>query len=282
MTNDYLFHGIIQESEYALKSLLCAVMHLHSEDIKDIIITNPIILGQEIGDKPFVLDVRMLMNNNTIIDLELQVINYHDWPERSLQYLCRCFDALTRGQKYIDSLAAIHIGILDYEVFPGECALVDNFRLYNSKNGKLYSDKFQLYIMTLPRRDDASEEDKQFHSDLWAQFFKARFWEELKMLAEKDKGIESAVNAPYILWNDDMVQQQILAREDYERRQRLVERQMRESEEAEKQARLEAAQARQETQQLREEMQQALKEMQQALKENEELRHRLAKYEQIT
>ena len=90
------------------------------EDISFLEIMNPIVLGQAIDDKEFILDVKITMNNNTIIDLELQVINYHNWPDRSLQYLCRVFNSLKQGQDYDETIAVIHIGILDFDLFPEE------------------------------------------------------------------------------------------------------------------------------------------------------------------
>ena len=47
--------------------------------------------------KPF-LDIRVVLNQNTLINLEMQVINEHNWPERSLSYLYREFDQLSSSK----------------------------------------------------------------------------------------------------------------------------------------------------------------------------------------
>lgn len=47
-----------------------------------------------------ILDAKVLLNNKSVINLEMQVVNYDNWPERSLAYLCRSFDELYRGQDY--------------------------------------------------------------------------------------------------------------------------------------------------------------------------------------
>lgn len=60
----------------------------------------------------------MILNTHQQIDLEMQVNDYHDWPERSIGYLCRMYDSLEHGEEYIDTKPAIHIGILDYTPFP--------------------------------------------------------------------------------------------------------------------------------------------------------------------
>lgn len=55
----------------------------------------------------------MLLNDNTYLTLEMQVVNRENWPERSLNYMCRAYDQLKVGADYSQSKRAIHIGILD-------------------------------------------------------------------------------------------------------------------------------------------------------------------------
>ena len=101
MTNDYMFKAVCQKDQAALRSLISAVLHIDTEDIKSAHICNPIILGKAIDENEYILDTKVELNNQIMLDLELQVINYKDWPERSLQYLCRMFDSLHRGDQYL-------------------------------------------------------------------------------------------------------------------------------------------------------------------------------------
>ena len=66
------------------------------------------------NSKTMVLDVKAILNNNSIVNLEMQVINCGDWPERSLSYLCRCFDNIESGRGYDSVKGAFHIGFLNY------------------------------------------------------------------------------------------------------------------------------------------------------------------------
>ncbi len=45
----------------------------------------------------YILDVDVLLNNNTLLNLEMQVVNEHNWTDRSLAHLCRSFDQLYHG-----------------------------------------------------------------------------------------------------------------------------------------------------------------------------------------
>ena len=47
----------------------------------------------------------------------MQVINEHNWSERSLSYLCREFDQLSAGQSYESVKPAIQIGLLNFTLF---------------------------------------------------------------------------------------------------------------------------------------------------------------------
>jgi len=110
MTNDYMFRYILQKNKNVLKGLISSLLHLKLQDIKSIEITNPINLSDNISGKDFVLDVDVFINNDTKINLEMQVSNKHNWPDRSLSYTCRSFDQLYRGHKYEEALPVIHIG----------------------------------------------------------------------------------------------------------------------------------------------------------------------------
>ena len=56
-----------------------------------------ITLSDDVNSKEMILDIKAILNDNYITNLEMQVINNHDWSERSLTYLCRCFDNLQKG-----------------------------------------------------------------------------------------------------------------------------------------------------------------------------------------
>lgn len=111
--NDYMFRATLQKSMKTLKGLVGSMLHINPDDIQSVEITNPIILGESIDIKDFILDINVLLNNNTIINLEMQVNNLFDWTERSLSYLCRSFDQLNKGQPYAETKPVIHIGFLD-------------------------------------------------------------------------------------------------------------------------------------------------------------------------
>ena len=218
MSNDYLFRALMQRNTKVLKALICALLHLDPSVVTSVTILNPIELGETIDDKTYILDIKVELNGHTIINLEMQVINENNWPERSLCYLCRAFDNLNHGQGYEEVRPAIQIGLLDFTLFEDTPEFFANYYLINVKNYRIYSDKFRLSVLDLTQINLATEEDRAYQIDRWAALFKATTWEELKMLAETNKAIADAVTTVRQLTQEEKIRQQCEAREDYYRR----------------------------------------------------------------
>lgn len=224
LTNDYLFRALLQENNEVLKGLICSLLHVSPEQIHSASIENSIELGNSISEKTFFLDVKVLMNNSTIINLEMQILNIGNWPERSLSYLCRSFDQLYKGQDYAETKPVIHIGILDFTLFPEHPEFYATYKLMNVKNHTIYSDKFQLSVLDLKHTDLATAQDKRYQINLWAGLFKATTWEEIKMFAEKNEFISGAAKTLYQLSADEKIRRQCEEREEYYRVQRTIAR----------------------------------------------------------
>lgn len=85
-SNNYVFQALLQESEETLINLICSILHWSHKNIKSIEIVNPILLGKYIDTKTFILDMRVYLNDNTILNLEMQLTNEGNWPELHATY----------------------------------------------------------------------------------------------------------------------------------------------------------------------------------------------------
>ena len=219
MTNDYLFRAFVQRNNRALKGLVAALLYKEPEAIASAEIMNPIELGNSVNDKTFILDIRVSLNNHTRINLEMQVINEHNWTERSLCYLCRDFSQLTSGEKYQTVKPVIQIGILNFSLFPQYPEFYATYKMLNVKTYTLYSDKLCLSVLDLTHRELATEQDRKYQLNNWAALFKAATWEEINMLAKKNEYIDEAANTIHQLTQEEKIRMQCEAREDYYRTQ---------------------------------------------------------------
>lgn len=200
---DYMFQALLQENEEALINLICSTLHWSRSKIKSVEITNPIVLGKYIKDKTFILDIKALLNDDTIINLEMQLNDYGNWPERSLGYLCRNFDNLNKGDNYINTKTAIHIGFLNFTLFPHTPEFHAIYKMQNVKNHNVYTDKFMLHVIELNNIELATEEDHAYGIDKWASFFKAKTWEDIRMIVDNNPALQSAAETLYQLNMDE-------------------------------------------------------------------------------
>ena len=223
LTNDYMFRVLFQKNKKALTGLVCSLLHLNPEEITSIEITNPVEIGSSFSDKEFRLDIKLTINNNQQIDLEMQVNDYHDWPERSIGYLCRMYDSLEHGEEYINAKPAIHIGILDYMPFPEHPLFYSKNQIMDVNTHRIYSDKFSLYVLDLSQIDLATEDDCFWQVDEWAKLFKATTWEEIKMIADKNEYLTETSNTLCDLYADRNVRERCLDRIEYNLRMKRYE-----------------------------------------------------------
>ena len=223
LTNDYLFRAVMQKNNHVLLGLICSLLHLTPSTVTSVTITNPIELGKSVSAKDFILDIRIILNHHTLINLEMQVLNQGNWPDRSLSYLCRTFDQLNQGQDYPEVLPVIHIGILDFTLFPEQPEFYSTYMFLNIRNHTIYSDKITLSVLNLTQIELATSEDQDYNVDYWARLFKATTWEEIRMLASKNDFLNEAANTMYSLSAEEQIRQQCEAREDFYRQQRYVE-----------------------------------------------------------
>ncbi len=213
LTNDYMFKAFLQRNERVLRGLICALLRLKPQQISSIVITNPIVIGETITDKTTILDIRLILNDNQIINIEMQVENLGDWPERSLTYLCKNFDQLKRGENYIDTMSVVQIGILDFtpEGFPEELFL--DYYFVNQKTNHIYSDKVSIRMLLLNQLGNADDEARMSELYTYAQLFRATTWEEIAMLADKNEDIREGIVTLKELSEDEKIQMECEARE---------------------------------------------------------------------
>ena len=99
---------------------------MSEDDIKEVRITNPIILGESIDSKQMWLDVNVILNNYIIINLEM------------------------------------HIGFLDFSLERAEPEFYATYKLANVKTRQIYSDNVTLCVVDLNKTELATDEDIRY------------------------------------------------------------------------------------------------------------------------
>lgn len=99
LTNNYAFQKIFKNKDI-VKGFLMALLHLKEKQIKDIEIIDPITSGEDNREKEGILDIKLTLNGNRKINIEMQNTYQNDWTERSLFYNCRMFtEGFRKGRR---------------------------------------------------------------------------------------------------------------------------------------------------------------------------------------
>ncbi len=153
-------------------------------------------------EKQGILDVRVLMNDNTEIDIEIQLAELKVWAERALFYLSKMYtNQITPGQDYTIFKKCISISILNFVLFPKELEFYSCFHIMEDTCHTIYTDKMEFHVIELPKLPERLKED---NSDilLWAKFINAERKEEFDMLATKNSYIDHAYQQLQIISQD--------------------------------------------------------------------------------
>ena len=149
--------------------------------------------------------------NNTVLEIwHLHFTTYH------FSYAARSFDQLNSGEEYKEVLPVHSIGFLNFTLFEDQPEFFATYELRNKKTGHLYSSKFSIHVLDLTRIDLATAEDQNYEIDRWAKLFKAKTWEELRMIAKNNPDLLQASNDLYTVNTDEIIRQQARARADAE------------------------------------------------------------------
>ena len=215
LANDYMFHAVLQSSAEALQGLLSALLDIPESEILSCEVINPIILGGAITEKTCILDIRVLLNGDRQINIEMQMGDISNWTDRSVFYLCKMFTDLKQGEDYTNIKPSVHIGILNKTPLPADAAFYNEYALLNRKSGYEFTGKFILRVLDLSYLDKVSEEETHTSLYYWASVFKAQTWKELMKLAEQSESIKKAVLKLHELTQKETVRLQCEARERY-------------------------------------------------------------------
>lgn len=248
LTNDFMFHVVFEENRDALRMLLSSLLHMTPDEIITVKICNALDYGTFVTDKKIILDLKLILNNNKLVNIEMQLLNEKNWPERSLIYLCRSYDNVNKGHDYSSVLSAHQVSILDFDLDDSEPVFYSTHHLINDKTGKAFTGNFALSVLNLRRVELATDEDISWRIDRWAKLFKADTWEELRMIAAEDLEMTNISKTLYDKNQDEAARLWAQAREDFLRREESI---IAEAEKTKKEAQEEVLKAHEEVEKYR-------------------------------
>lgn len=181
----------VMENETVRTHFISDVLAIPLEDIKSVRMINPFLWKRYKKQKLGILDIQLTLNDDTKINIEMQLKQKAFWKERTVFYLAKMFTAdLRRGEDYKAAKKCIAITILDFNIDTKKA--YHNVYMLRDKDGELYTDVLELHTIELkknPNREQPSPLDE------WHSLFNAKTEEELDMIKSRTKnpGIIEAV-----------------------------------------------------------------------------------------
>ena len=180
LTNDILFKMLFVQYPHLLKKLVAELLGIPHDDITEFVIRNPEIPPDAMGDKFCRLDINMIVNGQRV-DLEVQVENEGNYPERSLFIWAREFStAITEGQDYSELPRTIVISILGFKLFKDAKTFHSEFQVLEVTRREALTDKCALHFFELPKL--SQQINGACGKELWLKLFKAETEDDLAKL----------------------------------------------------------------------------------------------------
>ncbi len=183
-----------QENKSILLSFLNAVLNWTGEQqIVDVKILNPYLEQENIDDSLGILDIKLQLENNDLVDVEMQIGNLGNMERRSTYYVCRMFgdQNITNG-RYQDLNRVIAINVLDFTRIKPIKRYHTIFRLRETQENVDLTDAIEIHFIELPKLklEMASYTNPL---DRWVMFLKG--WDNMELLdklAQEDPTIGKA------------------------------------------------------------------------------------------
>ena len=194
---DFAFKEIMKD-EKARIGFLSAILGIRPEQIKETQLLNTYLQKVHEKDKQGILDVRILMNDDTEIDIEIQLAELSVWADRSLFYLAKMYaEQIQAGQNYSVFKKCISISILDFILFTqkqkGEQEFYSCFHIREDTRNFILTDKMEFHVIELPKLPENWKESNDVRL-LWAKFISSERKEDFEVLAKKNSYLIVLIN----------------------------------------------------------------------------------------
>lgn len=189
---DFSFKQLMLNEEVR-KYFVSDVLGIPISEIRSVRLSNPFLWKRYFRQKQGILDVKVELNEDSVVDIELQIRMLSYWDKRSLFYLAKTFsEGLLTGEKYHKLKKCICISILDFDMNDSP----EYHRVYRlrDENGGEFSDMFEIHVVEL--RKHLTGEDPV---NDWIRLINARTEAELDMIKAKNPGISEAIREVKIM-----------------------------------------------------------------------------------
>ena len=142
------------------------------------------------------MDIKMTVDGNRLINVEMQIKDEGDYKDRSMYYLSKLYgNQLKSGDGYGKLNQCISINVLNFILFDEWADFHSSFRMREDKRNSVLTDNFIAHYFELKKI--GKNFDKNNKQELWLRLINAETEDELDMLQQT--GVKSIQDAVVVL-----------------------------------------------------------------------------------
>lgn len=191
ITNDYIFKKIFSKkgNESILKDFLIAILEIPIEKVE---LQAEVTLEKQLEqNKLGRLDILAILNDNTVVNVEVQMLNPNNCVKRTLYYWSgNYYNNLTAGENYRRVKKTIAVNILNYEQFE-EGPFHEIARIRRDYQNKILTDKLEIHFVQIPKFIKEKRETKT-KLEQWMQFISQTNQKEVELAMKENEEIKKA------------------------------------------------------------------------------------------
>ena len=191
LRNDYAFKRVfgVEENKDVLQDLLECILDIPPENIAGLELLDKELHKDSISDKTGVLDVKLRLKNNTIIDIEIQNTWNSEFVQRTIFYWAKMYtENLKTSEVYTKLPKCITINIVS-EGFNLNSLIHSEYNVVEKHINDRLSDELEIHFLNLAKvkeqQESFEQDEKKKKLYNWLKFIKTDNLEVRKMLAQE-------------------------------------------------------------------------------------------------
>ena len=155
-------------------------------------------------DKVGILDIKAVLNDNVMCDIEMQIINQKDIEKRLLFYWSKMYISnLHNGENYNKLRKCIVILLAGFENYKQMQKSHTKWQILEKSSHMILTEDLEIHIIEIPKIAEKMEEGSLRK---WILFLENPEGEETKKMAEKEKEIKEAIETLEDISSDEAKQ----------------------------------------------------------------------------
>ena len=191
LRNDYAFKRVfgVEENKDVLQDLLECILDILPENIAGLELLDKELHKDSISDKTGILDVKLRLKNNTIIDIEIQNRWNSEFVQRTIFYWAKMYtENLKTSEVYTKLPKCITINIVG-ESFNLNSLIHSEYNVVEKHINDRLSDELEIHFLNLAKvkeqQESFEQDEKKKKLYNWLKFIKTDNLEVRKMLAQE-------------------------------------------------------------------------------------------------